>query len=263
MGLIRGRRRPSSGQIGCVLGAIALFIALGGPSYAAKLINGHSIKKGTIEADRLSAKARKSLRGQQGDEGPAGPRGATGAQGVQGDQGPAGPTGAPGAKGDKGDAGQNGTNATVNGVAAGGALTGTYPSPGLAPAEAVRLIGAANQPAFTATCGGGSSPCWQKLAAANPNDPGFWRDPYGVVHLQGVVESLASSNNTVMFVLPAGYRSGHYNYFAIWGQGGATKLSIDDVGEVFPTSLNAGLSEYFSLDGVSFRCAPSGSNGCP
>ena len=56
-------RRLSSGAIGCALGALALFIALGGPTYAANLINGKSIKKGTIEADRLTAKARTSLRG--------------------------------------------------------------------------------------------------------------------------------------------------------------------------------------------------------
>jgi hypothetical protein len=51
---------------------------------------------------------------------PAGARGPAGATGPQGPAGPAGPVGA------------SGTNATLTGVAAGGALAGTYPNPTLA-----------------------------------------------------------------------------------------------------------------------------------
>jgi hypothetical protein len=53
-------------------------------------------------------------------------RGATGAQGTPGAQGAAGPTGSAGTAGAQGPAG---TNATVAGVSAGGALSGTYPNP--------------------------------------------------------------------------------------------------------------------------------------
>jgi hypothetical protein len=90
-----------------VLALVALFVALGGVSYAAVTINGKNIKNNSIPgkklknravtnnkvkpnslaANRLTAGARASLRGAQG---PQGPQGAQGAAGPQGPQGPAG-----------------------------------------------------------------------------------------------------------------------------------------------------------------------------
>ena len=71
---------------------LALFIAAGGANAMAdaavsakKLINGKQIKKGSIGLDRLSASARRNLRGTAGPAGPAG---------VAGVAGPAGPAGA-------------------------------------------------------------------------------------------------------------------------------------------------------------------------
>jgi hypothetical protein len=98
---------------GSVLALIALFVALGGVSYAAVTINGKNIQNNSIPgkklkngavtnakvkanslgANRLTSAARASLRGAQGPQGPAGPQGAHGAQGPQGPQGPEGPPG--------------------------------------------------------------------------------------------------------------------------------------------------------------------------
>ena len=98
---------------GSVLALIALFVALGGVSYAAVTINGNNIqnnsipgkklkngavtnnkvKANSLRANRLTAAARASLRGAQG---PAGPRGEAGPQGPQGHQGLQGPEGPPG-----------------------------------------------------------------------------------------------------------------------------------------------------------------------
>jgi hypothetical protein len=95
---------------GSVLALIALFVALGGVSYAAVTINGANIqnnsipgkkvrngaatnqkvKANSLRANRLTSAARASLRGAQG---PAGPRGETGPRGAQGPQGPQGPAG--------------------------------------------------------------------------------------------------------------------------------------------------------------------------
>jgi collagen triple helix repeat protein len=71
-------------------------------------------------------------KGDTGATGAQGPKGDTGATGAQGPVGPQGPTGDAGATGAQGPAGANGTDATIDGVAAGGALSGTYPSPSIA-----------------------------------------------------------------------------------------------------------------------------------
>jgi hypothetical protein len=77
---------------------LALFLALGGTSFAAaSLISGSQIRPHTIAKNRLTNKAIRQLkgdrgpRGAQGAQGVAGPTGPRGAQGVQGVQGPPGP----------------------------------------------------------------------------------------------------------------------------------------------------------------------------
>jgi hypothetical protein len=98
---------------GTVLSLIALFVALGGVSYAAVTINGQNIqnnsipgnklrngavtnakvKANSLAANRLTAAARANLQGAQGPPGPPGPRGERGERGEQGLQGPQGPAG--------------------------------------------------------------------------------------------------------------------------------------------------------------------------
>jgi hypothetical protein len=68
---------------------LALFLALGGTSFAAaSLINGKQIKPHTIAKNRLTNSAVKSLKGNRGLQGVRGPTGAQGIQGVQGTPGP-------------------------------------------------------------------------------------------------------------------------------------------------------------------------------
>jgi hypothetical protein len=79
---------------------LALFVALGGTSFAAAaLVNGSQIKPHTIPKNRLTNSAIASLTGSRGPRGPAGPAGATGA---------AGHAGAPGSAGAPGPAGVSG-----------------------------------------------------------------------------------------------------------------------------------------------------------
>lgn len=87
----------------------ALFVALGGSSYAAVALSENSVgkkhlkdnsvtsaevKKESLAASDLKESAREKLRGAQGEQGaqgPQGPQGVPGLQGVQGSTGPAGP----------------------------------------------------------------------------------------------------------------------------------------------------------------------------
>jgi hypothetical protein len=78
-------RKPSPA---IVISLIALFVSLGGTSFAAAtLINGKQIKPHTIAKNRLTNKAVKQLKGQRG---PVGPAGSAGPAGAAGPTGPAG-----------------------------------------------------------------------------------------------------------------------------------------------------------------------------
>src|SRR4051794_21509910 len=84
------RRRPSPAL---VISVMALFVVLGGTSYAAatKLLPKNSVGSaqvvnGSLQKSDLSAKAVRALRGAKGSrgvQGPAGPAGSAGAQGVK------------------------------------------------------------------------------------------------------------------------------------------------------------------------------------
>jgi hypothetical protein len=100
-----------------VVSSLALFIALGGGAYAALRIPNNSV--GTKQITNRAITPAKVA--------PATVRLFKGQKGAQGAQGPAG------LKGDTGAPGLNGSDATFSGVAAGGALSGTYPSPSIAP----------------------------------------------------------------------------------------------------------------------------------
>ncbi len=77
---------------------VALFLALGGTTYAAStaLIGKNTVASpqvvnGSLKTKDLSAKARKALKGNRGLRGLTGAKGAQGPKGATGTQGPAGP----------------------------------------------------------------------------------------------------------------------------------------------------------------------------
>jgi hypothetical protein len=87
-----GGNRSRTSMAALVIALIALFVALDGPGYAQKLvqsIDGHEIKTGTIDANRLSKSARRALTGKAGPRGPRGQQGPQGAGGSDGQPGTA------------------------------------------------------------------------------------------------------------------------------------------------------------------------------
>ena len=126
-----------------------------------------------------------------------------------------GPAGAPGAKG---DAGAPATPAAV---------------------EAWHEVGGGpSEPAFENG--------WANYGNANEVTAGFYKDPFGIVHLKGI---LAAGPNAVIFTLPPGYRPGKNLVQLVQRGAGTALLVILADGKV---QFNFG-SVYTSLDGGTFR----------
>jgi Collagen triple helix repeat (20 copies) len=94
---------------------LALFVALGGVSWAAATLPKDSvgaaqIKNGAVASSDVKNRSLKQIDLAPGTmlRGRAGPAGAQGPAGPKGDQGPEGPQGPPGQKGDKGEPGEPG-----------------------------------------------------------------------------------------------------------------------------------------------------------
>jgi hypothetical protein len=110
-------RLRSSASYANVASTVALFLALGGVSYAAVTLPSNSVgtsqlKKHAVTLAKVSDRARTALKGQRGAKGPAGATGAqglTGAVGPSGAVGPAGAQGQPGVQGPTGDRGDPGS----------------------------------------------------------------------------------------------------------------------------------------------------------
>jgi hypothetical protein len=206
-------RRPSPAL---VVALVALFAGLGGTGYAALRLPGNSVGArqirtggvGTSEVRNHSLRDRDFKAGQL-------PRGPAGAQGVPGPRGPAGP---------KGPVGTPGTS--------------------VAPAEAVRLVGAPGQPAFLNG--------WHSVDDDDPTyaAAGFFKDPAGVVHLQGSVKSGTAAE---IFVLPPGYRPSGREGFSTPGFGVTASVDVSADGTV---RQNSGTAAFLALSGITFRAAP-------
>jgi hypothetical protein len=100
------KRRLRAPSPAFVVSLIALFVALGGTTYAATSLPKNSVgtaqlKNGAVTTTKISKKTIAALKGSRG---PAGPQGATGATGPQGQ---------PGAQGVKGDTGSTGAPGTA------------------------------------------------------------------------------------------------------------------------------------------------------
>jgi hypothetical protein len=103
---------------------------------------------------------------------------------------------------------------------------------------------------------------WHDSSPETNEATGYWRDPFGVVHLRGFAIRCLSAETTV-FTLPAGFRPGKLERFLAIVESPLEKdqVTIASTGAVVAAEVAVGHS--VALDGITFKCAPSGSNGCP
>jgi hypothetical protein len=141
---------------------------------------------------------------------------------------------------------------------AGGDLAGTFPNPQLKQSEGWHEVSALG----TCSISPATVP-WEPLDS--DLTPAYYRDPYGVVHLRGSVKCPASSAaDYSIFFLPAGFRPEHFAYFPVvvaFNQPGA--VIVLESGEVRNGLGGSNAANQLALDSVSFRCGPSGEDGCP
>lgn len=109
---------------------------------------------------------------------------------------------------------------------------------------------------------------WVNVAAfddATRSTLAFYRDPLGVVHIKGTIRCLSGSDVAMpIFTLPVGYRPALTEEFpTVAGSPRAlNSIVVTGAGEVSPGAAT-GTGALLSLNGLSFRCSPSGTDGCP
>ena len=106
--------------------------------------------------------------------------------------------------------------------------------------EAAKIVGAAGAPAYQGSWG---------AAGGGDESVSFYKDPWGVVHIQGNARISNPTTGTI-FTLPAGYRPAGTIYFAAYGHyGGAALIQILSDGEVKLDVSN----DYVGLSNITFR----------
>lgn len=101
-------------------------------------------------------------------------------------------------------------------------------------------VGGTNEPAFENS--------WANVGG-NYETAAFYKDPFGVVRLKGMVDS--GTNNTAAFTLPVGYRPAAYLRFeASQTSNARVIIEVRGDGSVIPVT---GTTNGAGLEAVSFR----------
>jgi hypothetical protein len=90
----------------------------------------------------------------------------------------------------------------------------------------------------------------------------YYRDPLGEVHLTGAIDPCGDPPDQV-FALPEGFRPAADDVdLPVSVIGGGGRLTVDQDGTVSVPGADPSMGAI-ALNGISFRCGPSGQNGCP
>jgi hypothetical protein len=103
-----------------------------------------------------------------------------------------------------------------------------------------RKIGGTGQPAFQNS--------WVNFNGGY-QEAGFWRDPFGWVHLRGLIKS--GSVNTPAFTLPPGFRPLLTEIFPVLSNGAIGRVDVVTDGTVVVVSPSSNV--YVSLSSIRFR----------
>ena len=222
-----------------VMATIAVFIALGGVAWAAATIDSKDVVDGSLKSIDL-----KDEKGVTGDD--VVPDSLTGA-GI-----------------DEDTLGQVGDADKLDGKDA-----SEFASAGSEQWFALNLNGDTPAECF-----------WEAFPSADGfNPPSFFRDRAGVVHLRGMIRARdgffepCDNNNGALIsdnlsAIPGGYRPANREVLTISSADKPGRLDVTSLGRLilgapgsYPSWADA--KTWISLDGVSYRCGPSGENGCP
>jgi hypothetical protein len=196
-----------------VISLIALFVALGGTTYAATSLPANSvgtpqIKNKAVTAAKINTHGLKIQNAKSAD---------------------------------------TAQNATYAKTAQNATALGGYPASyfALAAIEPPHIVGASNQPPFENG--------WSSALGADDEGLSFYKDTWGVVHLQGNAGNVNPSTSTI-FNLPTGYRPTKDLYFAVYGAGGSAAYvqvaSDGDVTVIGPAQNYVGLSNVTFKEGI-------------
>ena len=108
---------------------------------------------------------------------------------------------------------------------------------------AAKVVGAAGAPAYAAG--------WEPGTGGGDEALSFYKDSFGIVHLQGNAETIGSAAAGTIFILPPGYRPAASLYFSVYGAAAsAAYIQVTSDGHVNEFDLP---QTYVGLTNITFR----------